>query len=292
MPTNRPRSSASAPPRGLNSIGSSPPELDDLQPTNALRGLETARPVGPHDGPAPRICRSGKGFWRRPRRLAAGDRAQPRSWPTRRDATPRAATTSSTPSPSTASADAAFALPDFGPGATFPGAVAMDFHFIDYVVHGWDVAAPWASPTRCPPTSSAPPCRWRCSCPTATSGQATAHRSVLRSSRGHGDDLGRILRHLGRRPEWNQDVLDGDGRVVGPAQRVGLGPLDAGGDAPGPPVRRWPADSRCASPHRCRTPCPATTTSCTGPATSGCMHPHHVDPARRQQIREPLPLVR
>lgn len=36
--------------------------------------------------------------------------------------------------------DASFALPDFGPGASFPGAVAIGFHFVDYVVHGWDVA--------------------------------------------------------------------------------------------------------------------------------------------------------
>lgn len=34
-----------------------------------------------------------------------------------------------------------FALPDFGPGASFPAAVAIGFHLIDYVVHGWDVAA-------------------------------------------------------------------------------------------------------------------------------------------------------
>ena len=36
--------------------------------------------------------------------------------------------------------DAQFALPEFGPGATFPGAMAIGFHFVDYVVHGWDVA--------------------------------------------------------------------------------------------------------------------------------------------------------
>lgn len=34
----------------------------------------------------------------------------------------------------------AFALPEFGPGAAFPGAQAIGFHFIDYVVHAWDVA--------------------------------------------------------------------------------------------------------------------------------------------------------
>jgi uncharacterized protein (TIGR03086 family) len=33
-----------------------------------------------------------------------------------------------------------FALPEFGPGAAFPGSQAIGFHFVDYVVHGWDVA--------------------------------------------------------------------------------------------------------------------------------------------------------
>jgi uncharacterized protein (TIGR03086 family) len=36
--------------------------------------------------------------------------------------------------------DATFALPEFGPGAAVPGATAIGFHFVDYVVHGWDVA--------------------------------------------------------------------------------------------------------------------------------------------------------
>ena len=36
--------------------------------------------------------------------------------------------------------DAPFALPEFGPGAVFPGAMAIGFHYVDYVVHGWDVA--------------------------------------------------------------------------------------------------------------------------------------------------------
>ena len=49
-----------------------------------------------------------------------------------------------------AAPEASFALPDFGPGATFPGAVAMGFHFIDYVVHGWDVAAALGVPYELP----------------------------------------------------------------------------------------------------------------------------------------------
>jgi uncharacterized protein (TIGR03086 family) len=33
-----------------------------------------------------------------------------------------------------------FCLPDIAPGATFPAPMSIGFHFIDYVVHGWDVA--------------------------------------------------------------------------------------------------------------------------------------------------------
>ncbi len=37
--------------------------------------------------------------------------------------------------------DRGFALPEILPGAAFPAAQAISFHFIDYVVHGWDVAS-------------------------------------------------------------------------------------------------------------------------------------------------------
>ncbi|WP_078613570.1 TIGR03086 family metal-binding protein [Streptomyces katrae] len=33
-----------------------------------------------------------------------------------------------------------FALPEFGEGAVFPAIRAIGFHFLDYVVHTWDVA--------------------------------------------------------------------------------------------------------------------------------------------------------
>jgi uncharacterized protein (TIGR03086 family) len=36
--------------------------------------------------------------------------------------------------------DRDFTLPEIDPAATFPAALAISFHFIDYVVHGWDVA--------------------------------------------------------------------------------------------------------------------------------------------------------
>jgi uncharacterized protein (TIGR03086 family) len=45
---------------------------------------------------------------------------------------------------------AQFSLPEFGPGATFPGEMAIGFHFVDYVVHGWDVARTIGAPLELP----------------------------------------------------------------------------------------------------------------------------------------------
>jgi uncharacterized protein (TIGR03086 family) len=36
--------------------------------------------------------------------------------------------------------DRAFTLPEISPERRFPATEAIGFHFIDYVVHGWDVA--------------------------------------------------------------------------------------------------------------------------------------------------------
>jgi len=36
--------------------------------------------------------------------------------------------------------DRKFVLPEIVPGLKFPAAQAISFHFVDYVVHGWDVA--------------------------------------------------------------------------------------------------------------------------------------------------------
>ncbi|WP_433367410.1 TIGR03086 family metal-binding protein [Actinoplanes sp. CA-142083] len=40
--------------------------------------------------------------------------------------------------------DRTFELPDFG--ASFPGRLAIGFHLVDYVVHGWDVATSLGRP--------------------------------------------------------------------------------------------------------------------------------------------------
>ncbi|TCC29644.1 TIGR03086 family metal-binding protein [Kribbella speibonae] len=99
-------------------------------------------------------------------------------------------------------AERTFPLAEFGPDAVFPGAQAISFHFIDYVVHSWDVAkslgttvtfapatleaaqevaqvVPTGEVRRTPGTPFAPDVPW--------SGE---------------DTLDRIVAHLGRNPTW------------------------------------------------------------------------------------------
>ena len=99
--------------------------------------------------------------------------------------------------------DAMVALPEFGPGATFPGAVAIGFHFVDYVVHGWDVArsigASFALPDDVvaavrPLVFVIPDGEYR-AMDGAPFGPAIAAPDGA-------SDLDRILSHLGRSPDW------------------------------------------------------------------------------------------
>jgi uncharacterized protein (TIGR03086 family) len=101
-------------------------------------------------------------------------------------------------------AEVQFALPDFGPDAKVPGVTAMGFHFVDYVVHGWDVAVTLGAPFALPaevvsaalPLALAVPdgdFREQAGAPFA---RAVAHEGD--------DDFARLLRHLGRTPDWSQ----------------------------------------------------------------------------------------
>jgi uncharacterized protein (TIGR03086 family) len=118
--------------------------------------------------------------------------------------------------------DAMFALPEFGPGVTVPGSVAIGFHFVDYVVHGWDVARTMDSPFELPagvvaaalPVASAVPDGEFRTAPNAL------FRPAIQST-DQADDLDRILAYLGRSPEWTPPPRpDGTRRV---RQRLDLG---------------------------------------------------------------------
>jgi uncharacterized protein (TIGR03086 family) len=98
--------------------------------------------------------------------------------------------------------EASFALPEFGPGAVFPGAMAIGFHFIDYVVHGWDVAESLGVPYALPDEVI------DAALPLSLLVPDGEYRDAPGAPFAHAVDgpvatnLDRLLRHLGRTPDW------------------------------------------------------------------------------------------
>ena len=103
-------------------------------------------------------------------------------------------------------AEAPFALPEFGEGAVFPGEMAMGFHFVDYVVHGWDVAASLGVPYELPADVVEAVLPLALAVPDGDfrSGDGAAFAPAIEAAGTN--DFERILRYLGRRPDWAQHV--------------------------------------------------------------------------------------
>src|SRR5690349_4885478 len=101
--------------------------------------------------------------------------------------------------------EARFELPEFGDNAVFPGEMAMGFHYVDYVVHGWDVAASLGVPYGLPADVVAGVLPLALAVPDGDF-RAVEGAPFDRALEPAGDDLERILRHLGRRPDWAQLV--------------------------------------------------------------------------------------
>jgi uncharacterized protein (TIGR03086 family) len=102
--------------------------------------------------------------------------------------------------------DAEFALPEFGPGATFPASLAIGFHFVDYVVHGWDIARTMGHTFELPADVVA------AALPIALAVPDTEFRTADGAPFGpaihspdQANDLDRILDHLGRSPNWKPE---------------------------------------------------------------------------------------
>ncbi|BBZ04965.1 TIGR03086 family protein [Mycolicibacterium chitae] len=98
---------------------------------------------------------------------------------------------------------ATFTIPEFGPGAQVPGAQAIGFHLVDYVVHGWDVARSLDRPyviaddvvrATLPIALAVPDGDFR------DADGSPFGRAVAVSEPA--SDLDRLLSHLGRSPAW------------------------------------------------------------------------------------------
>jgi uncharacterized protein (TIGR03086 family) len=105
--------------------------------------------------------------------------------------------------------DVTFALPEFGPQATFPGSMAIGFHFVDYVVHGWDVARSRGVDFRLPDHVVA------AALPLALAVPDGEFRAVDGSPFARAipaaeplSDIDRILTHLGRCPSWTTPAAE------------------------------------------------------------------------------------
>ena len=104
--------------------------------------------------------------------------------------------------------DSEFALPEFGPGAMFPAAMAIGFHYVDYVVHGWDVARTLGQSYQPPAdvVAAALPLAFLVpdgdfrTIDNAPFGPAIASAEPA-------DDFDRILTYLGRSPQWKPPVM-------------------------------------------------------------------------------------
>jgi uncharacterized protein (TIGR03086 family) len=99
-------------------------------------------------------------------------------------------------------ANAPFALPEFGEGAVFPGEMAMGFHFVDYVVHGWDVAASLGVPYELPAEVVTAVLPLVLAVPDGDIRTVDGSPFAPAVEHAGTDDFERILRHLGRRPDW------------------------------------------------------------------------------------------
>ena len=107
--------------------------------------------------------------------------------------------------------EAPFVLPELGGDAEFPGEMAIGFHYVDYVVHGWDVARSLGRRYELPADVVAAAMPLALFVPDGDFRAAdNAPFGPAIPSSDPADDLDRILAHLGRSPQWKPPVVVGD----------------------------------------------------------------------------------
>ncbi|WP_067683040.1 TIGR03086 family metal-binding protein [Nocardia miyunensis] len=95
-----------------------------------------------------------------------------------------------------------FDLPEFGTGARAPGSMALRAHFIDYVVHGWDIARALDVPYRLADDFVEPALEITGMVPTGGARAASSAFAAELPVTPDATPLDHILAHLGRNPSW------------------------------------------------------------------------------------------
>jgi uncharacterized protein (TIGR03086 family) len=106
------------------------------------------------------------------------------------------------------SLDAVFELPEFKiEPPLFPARLAIGFHFIDYVVHAWDVAVTLGVPYDLPPELEDTALKVALAVPNGDNRKAdgSAFVPALAGSED-ASVLDKVLLYLGRRPDWRPAV--------------------------------------------------------------------------------------
>jgi uncharacterized protein (TIGR03086 family) len=94
-------------------------------------------------------------------------------------------------------------LPDISPKLPFPAAEAIGFHFVDYVVHGWDVARALGRAYDLEPDVLAAALPIAQAVPDGERRRRPGAAFAPRVAASSGGPLGQIVALLGRRPDWS-----------------------------------------------------------------------------------------
>jgi len=96
-----------------------------------------------------------------------------------------------------------FVLPEISPKLRFPAAEAIGFHFVDYVVHGWDVARALGRGYDLEPDVLAAALPIARAVPDGERRRRPGAAFAPRAAASGVGPLGQIVALLGRRPNWS-----------------------------------------------------------------------------------------
>ncbi|MFI5696750.1 TIGR03086 family metal-binding protein [Kribbella sp. NPDC051586] len=99
-------------------------------------------------------------------------------------------------------ADRTFSLAEFSPNTSFPGSQAISFHFIDYVVHSWDVAKSLGRSVTFSPAILEAATTVAQVVPTGDVRRAAGAAFAMDIPWTGDAPLDRIVAYLGRNPNW------------------------------------------------------------------------------------------